>query len=64
MQRTTPAYLANRGAAPSKSKVEQVQEFVNERMASSKEDYHTAFNWVQANKPELFQGMKQPAKSE
>lgn len=60
--RTTPDYLAKR-TAPSKSKIEQVQEFVNERMNSTKETYDVAFSWVQTNKPELFSSMKQPGQS-
>lgn len=58
-ERTVPAYLAQR-TAPVKSKMNQVQDFVNERMTSSKEDYDAAFSWVRATKPELFAGMKQP----
>lgn len=40
---------------------EMVTELVNERMASKKEDYDTAFAAVQKTYPTLFEAMEQPA---
>jgi len=38
----------------------QIQEFVNERIKTNKEDYDTAFNYVRKTKPDLFSGMQDP----